>query len=232
MDNPYKILFKFTSRSRPLKFFSTLDNIISKIDDKENYVILCSLDFDDKAMFNKSVLEKLIPYINNHKVIPVFGYSKNKIDAINRDVEKIDSFDILVNDSEDMTFEVQGFDNIIRDKFKQHFPDTDGNIYFNDGYVGDRISTMSIIGKKYFDSKYMNKKIYHPSYISLYCDEEYTDIAKKINKIIYFNQVLYRHNHPSNGVGFADEQLKNTESFYGIDGETYKKRKALNFELW
>lgn len=232
MDNIYKILFKFTSRSRPLKFFSTLDNIISKIDDKENYVILCSLDFDDKSMFNKSVLEKLIPYINNHKVVPVFGYSKNKIDAINRDVEKIESWSVLINDSDDMEFQVQGFDNIIRDKFKQHFPDTDGNIYFNDGYVGDRISTMSIIGKKYFDSKYMNKKIYHPSYISLYCDEEYTDVAKKINKIVYFNQVLYRHNHPSNGIGVADEQLKNTESFYGIDGETYKKRKALNFELW
>lgn len=228
----FKILFKFTSRSRPLKFFSTLDNIISKIEDKENYVILCSLDYDDKTMFNKSVLEKLIPYINNYKVIPVFGYSKNKIDAINRDVEKIENWDILLNDSDDMTFEVQGFDNIIREKFKQHFPDTDGNIYFNDGFVGDRISTMSIIGRKYFDSKYMNKKIYHPSYISLYCDEEYTDIAKKMNKIVYFNQILYRHNHPSNGVGVADEQLKMTESFYGIDGETYKKRKALNFELW
>lgn len=232
MEEKYKILFKFCSRSRPLKFFSTLDNIISKIDDKENYVILCSLDFDDETMFNKSVLEKFIPYINNHKVVPVFGYSKNKIDAINRDVEKIDSWEILINDSDDMTFEVQGFDNIIRDKFRQHFPDTDGNIYFNDGFVGDRISTMSIIGKKYFDSEKMNGKIYHPSYVSLWCDNEYTEVAKHFNKIAYFNQILYKHNHPANGIGVADEQLKNTESFSFVDGENYKKRKALNFELW
>ncbi len=229
---PYKILFKFSSRSRPEKFFNGLDNIISKIDDKENYLIVASLDLDDKTMFNKQVLERLIPYINNHKVIPIYGYSKNKIDAINRDMEKFDDFSIICNYSDDMEFQVQGFDNIIRDKFKQLFPDTNGNIYFNDGFVGDKISTMSIVGKAYFDSKYMDGKIYHPSYISLYCDEEYTDIAKKVNKIAYFNQILYKHMHPANGIGVADEQLKMTESFSSVDGENYKQRKSRNFDLW
>jgi hypothetical protein len=232
MDKPYKILFKFASRSRNEKFFKSLDNIISKIDDKENYLIVASLDFDDKTMFNKQVLERLIPYVDNHKVFPVFGYSKNKIDAINRDMDKFDSYDIIINTSDDMEFQVQGFDNIIRDKFKQHFPDTDGNIYFNDGYVGDRISTMSIIGKKYFDSEKMKGKIYHPSYISLWCDNEYTEVAKHFNKIAYFNQILYKHQHPANGFGVADEQLKNTESFSFVDGENYKKRNSVNFELW
>ncbi len=229
---PYNILIKFASRSRCEKFFSSLDNIISKISDKENYFIVASLDYDDKTMFNKETLERLIPYVKNHKVVPVFGYSKNKIDAINRDMDKFDSFDIICNMSDDMEFQVEGFDNIIRDKFKQLFPDTNGNIYFNDGFVGDVISTMSIVGKKYFDSKYMNNKIYHPSYISLYCDEEYTDIAKKVNKIAYFNEILYKHMHPANGIGVADEQLKMTESFSSVDGANYKKRKELNFELW
>ena len=226
MDENYKILFKFSSRSRTEKFFKSLDNIISKVDDKQNYMIVASLDFDDKSMFNKQVLERLIPYVENHKVFPVFGYSKNKIDAINRDMDKFDSYSIICNTSDDMEFQVQGFDNIIRDKFKQHFPDTDGNIYFNDGFVGDRISTMSIIGKKYFDSEKMNGKIYHPSYASLWCDNEYTEVAKHFNKIAYFNQILYKHNHPANGIGIADEQLKNTESFSFVDGENYKKRKA------
>lgn len=230
--NNCKILFKFSSRSRSEKFFKCLDNIISKIDDKENYMIVASLDFDDKTMFNKQVLERLILYVENHKLFPVFGYSKNKIDAINRDMDKFDDWSICVNTSDDMEFQVQGFDNIIRDKFHQHFPDTDGNIYFNDGYVGDRISTMSIIGKKYFDSEKMNGKIYHPSYVSLWCDNEYTEVAKHFNKIAYFNQILYKHNHPANGIGVADEQLKNTESFSFVDSENYKKRKAKNFDLW
>lgn len=225
---PYKILFKFASRSRVSKFFASLDNIISKVQDKDNYIIVASLDFDDKTMFNKQVLEMLIPYIKNNNVVPVFGYSKSKIDAINRDMDKFTDMSIIVNTSDDMSFEVDGFDNIIRDKFTQNFPDTNGNIYFNDGYVGDVISTMSIIGKKYFDEQ-LKGNIYHPSYVSLWCDNEYTEVAKSLNKIAYFDQVLYRHNHPENGIGVADEQLKRTESFSNLDSENYKKRKLTNF---
>jgi hypothetical protein len=225
---PYKILFKFASRSRESKFFASLDNIISKVHDKENYIIVASLDYDDKTMFNKEVLERLIPYVKNNNVIPVFGYSKSKIDAINRDMDKFDDFSIICNTSDDMEFQVEGFDNIIRDKFTQNFPDTNGNIYFNDGFVGDVISTMSIIGKKYFDEK-LKGNIYHPSYVSLWCDNEYTEVAKSLNKIAYFDQILYRHNHPANGIGVADEQLKRTESFSNLDSENYKKRKLTNF---
>jgi len=225
---PYKILFKFSSRSRTEKFFAGLDNIISKVRDKENYIIVASLDYDDKTMFNKEVLERLIPYVQNHKVVPVFGYSKSKIDAINRDMDKFNSYDIVVNTSDDMSFEVDGFDNIIRDKFTQNFPDTNGNIYFNDGYAGDVISTMSIIGKKYFDEQ-LKGNIYHPSYFSLWCDNEYSEVAKSLNKIVYFDQILYRHMHPANGIGVADEQLKRTESFSNLDSENYKKRKLTNF---
>jgi len=232
MKKKYKILFKFSSRSRPEKFFNGLDNIISKISDKENYLIVASLDFDDKTMFNKHVLYKLIPYIENNKVFPIFGYSKNKIDAINRDMDKFNEFDILCNFSDDMSFKVDGFDEIIREKFRMNFPDTNGNIYFNDGFVGDKISTMSIIGKMYFDSTMMNKKIYHPSYFSLYCDNEYSEVAKHFNKIVYDNRILYKHEHPANGIGIADEQLQKTESYSSVDGENYIKRKSINFGLW
>lgn len=232
MSKKHKILFKYSSRSRKNKFFLGLDNIISKISDKENYLIVVSLDFDDKEMFNKEVLERLIPYINNHKVFPVFGYSKNKIDAINRDMDKFDDWQILCNFSDDMSFKVEGFDEIIREKFRINFTDTNGNIYFNDGFVGDKISTMSIIGKAYFDSQMMNKKIYHPSYFSLWCDNEYTEVAKHFNKIVYDNRILYKHEHPANGIGVADEQLQKTESYSSVDGENYIKRKSINFGLW
>jgi ribosomal protein L7Ae-like RNA K-turn-binding protein len=71
MKKKYKILFKYSSRSRKNKFFVGLDNIISKISDKENYLIVVSLDYDDKEMFNKEVLERLIPYIENYKVYQI-----------------------------------------------------------------------------------------------------------------------------------------------------------------
>ena len=228
---PYKILFKFASRSRSQKFFTGLDNIISNLADLNNFCILASLDVDDLEMNNPDTIKKLTEYVQKYpnKIIIKFGYSKNKIDAINRDVDIVKSifdFDILVNFSDDMEFIVHSFDDIIRNKFSVHYGDTDGNIYFNDGFVGDRISTMSIIGRKYYDKF---NYIYHPSYVSLWCDNEYTEVAKRNQKIIYFHENIYRHNHPANIGGYIDEQYVKTESFSDIDRQNYDLRISNNF---
>lgn len=232
MNHKYRILIKFASRSRPQKFFSGLDNILSNLGDLNNFCILASLDIDDVSMNNPTVITKLTEYVQKYpeKIVIKFGKSKNKIDAINRDVnefkEKYD-FDILINFSDDMQFIEHSFDETIRNKFFVHYPDTDGNIYFNDGYVGDRISTMSIIGRKYYD-RY--NYIYHPSYHSLWCDNEYTDVAKMNQKILYFHENIYKHNHPVNVGGFIDEQYIKTESYSEIDRQNYESRLKNNFQ--
>ena len=121
----------------------------------------------------------------------------------------------------------KNFDGIIRNKFNLNYPDTDGNIYFNDGFVGDKISTMSIIGRKYYDKF---NYIYHPSYYYLWCDNEYTEVAKKNQKIIYFYENIFIHNHPANVGGLIDEQLIKTESYSEIDRKNYEKRLNNNFQ--
>jgi hypothetical protein len=231
MNQKLKILFKFASRSRNNKFFVGLDNILSNLADLENFCILASLDIDDVTMNNPTTINRLVEYVNKYpeKIIVKFGHSKNKIDAINRDVNEIKdnfNFDILVNFSDDMEFIQHSFDEIIRNKFLNHYPDTDGNIYFNDGFVGEKISTMSIIGRKYYEKF---NYIYHPSYHSLWCDNEYTEVAKKNQKILYFHENIYRHNHPANIGGSMDEQLVKTESFEQVDRFNYQQRLNNNF---
>jgi len=224
--NKFKMLFKYASRSRNYKFFSGLENIIQNLSDLNNFCILISLDVDDITMNNPDTIKKLTEYVQKYpqRIIIKYGYSKSKIDAINRDVnevkEKFD-FDILVNFSDDMEFIKHSFDEVIRDKFYVHYQNLDGNIYFNDGFTGDRISTMSIIGRKYYDRF---NYIYHPSYFSLWCDNEYTELAKMNQKLMYFNENIYRHNHPANVGGFMDEQLIKTESFSEADRNNYEKR--------
>ena len=232
MSSKYKILFKYASRSRNLKFFSGLDNILQNVADLNNFCILVSLDIDDYTMNNPETIKRLTHYVQTYpeRIIIKFGHSKSKIDAINRDVNEIKekyNFDILINFSDDMQFIQHSFDETIRDKFFQFYPDTDGNIYFNDGFVGDRISTMSIIGRKYYDKF---NYIYHPSYHSLWCDNEYTEVAKRNQKIIYFHDRLFNHNHPANVGGFMDEQLVKTESYSEIDRQNYDKRLNNNFQ--
>lgn len=232
MNQKLKILFKFASRSRNNKFFVGLDNILSNLADLENFCILVSLDIDDATMNNPTTINRLVEYVNKYpeKIIVKFGHSKNKIDAINRDVNEIKDnfkFDILVNFSDDMEFIQHSFDEIIRNKFLNHYPDTDGNIFFNDGFTGDRLCTMSIIGRKYYDKF---NYIYHPSYHSLWCDNEYTEVAKRNQKLLYFNENIFRHNHPANIGGFMDEQLIKTESFAEIDKQNYESRLNNNFQ--
>lgn len=228
----FKILFKYASRSRNQKFFIGLDNILQNIGDLNNFCVLVSLDIDDLTMNNPDTIKKLTEYVNKYpnNIIIKFGVSKNKIDAINRDVNEIKdkfNFDILVNFSDDMEFIQHSFDEVLRNRFYEFYPDTDGNIFFNDGFVGESISTMSIIGRKYYDKF---DYIYHPSYHSLWCDNEYTEVAKRNQKILYFHEKIYRHNHPSNIGGFMDEQLIRTESFSDLDRQNYEQRKNNNFQ--
>jgi hypothetical protein len=229
--NKYKILFKFASRSRNHKFFQGIDNIINNLADRDNFMILASLDVDDEIMNNPNTIKKITEYVQKYpnQIVVKFGTSKNKIDAINRDVNEIKekfNFDILVNFSDDMEFIQHSFDNVIRNKFFVHFSDLDGNVHFNDGFTNDTLSTMSIIGRKYYDRF---NYIYHPSYISLWCDNEYTQVAKKNNKLLYFEDRIFRHNHPSNVGGFIDEQYIKTESFSEIDRQNYEQRLNNNF---
>ena len=220
-----KILFKFASRSRPEKFFASLDNIQSKVADTFNYDIVCSLDKDDVKMNTAEVINKLSMYTNCEFC---WGTSKNKIDAINRDMEGRE-FDILINMSDDMVFKEQGFDNIIRKNMEEHHPDLDGILHYNDGtQAGDRIMTMSIMGKKFYDRF---NYIYHPDYTSLWCDNETTEVASILGKRTYFSEVLFNHNHPGWGKVPYDEQYIRTEKFYQQDKVVFDKRKAINFGL-
>ena len=230
--NQYKILFKYASRSRNQRFFEGLDNILTNIGDLNNFCILVSLDSDDTEMNNPETIKRLAEYVKKYpnKIVIKFGASKNKIDAINRDVNNFKQrfdFDILINFSDDMRFLVHSFDNNIRQKFLYHFPDLDGNLYFNDGFTSDALSTMSIIGRKYYE-RY--NYIYHPSYYSLWCDNEYTMVAKRQNRILYFDEKIYVHNHPANIGGMIDAQLMKTESYSEQDRQNFEKRLANNFQ--
>src|SRR5262245_12170391 len=102
MKNPPFKLFKYPSRSRPDRFFRCLNSIYHNVSDKDHFHVSCTLDFDDKTMNNKDVIEK----INSYKNISIsWGYSKTKIDAINRSMPPID-WDIVFCMSDDMQYNI------------------------------------------------------------------------------------------------------------------------------
>jgi hypothetical protein len=224
----YKILFKLPSRSRPKRVFEVLDASMENMLQNKNFSFLLTLDKDDETMNNKEIIDKLNTYPN---IKIIFGKSNSKIEAVNRDLNEYeDEWDIIVLLSDDMVPVLFGFDERIRKAFKDNFPDLDGVTWFNDGFQGERINTLCILGKKYYNRF---KYIYHPEYKSLYSDNEFTEVARRLGKQKYFNTVIIEHKHFSirnNGERYDDLYKKN-DSLMGRDGQVYRERLRKNFDL-
>ena len=223
-----KILFKLPSRTRPKRVFEVLDETLKNLSDKENYEFLLTLDGDDQSMNNYNVIEKLNSYKNMNYV---FGSSNSKIEAVNRDMDTFNKdWDILVLLSDDMIPVKEGFDNIIREKYDEFFPDLDGVTWFSDGFQKNRINTLCILGKKYYERF---NYIYHPSYKSLYCDNEFTIVANKLGKQKYFDMVIIEHRHFSIGNNREryDALYRRNDSLMSTDHINYNKREKNNFDL-
>ena len=226
-----KILFKYTTRSRRSNFLRGIDSIINNLSDKENYHIYTTFDVDDDKM-------RPLPEIKgNHAYIA--GTSKSKVYAINRDMDFINNqydWDILVNMSDDVIFEVKGFDDIIKESFKKYGHDYEGDydyfkldldqvLHFPDGNRADLL-TVSIVGREYYNR---DNYIYHPDYKSLYCDNEAMEVAKMRGCYKFVDKQIFNHLHPAYNKGVFDEQYKHTESFGHEDYQTYQRRKANGF---
>lgn len=220
-----KILFKYASRSRQIKFFKGLDCIYNNLSDKENFNVIVSCDEDDFSMNNDFTIQRLNTYKN---LSYHFGNSKTKIEAINADMNIAPEYDVLIVMSDDMQFIQKGFDDIIRKDMIEQFPEIDGALHYPDGFTGNRCITMTIMGKILYDRF---NYIYHPDYISLYCDSEFTEVTKMLGKYAYIHKQLFLHNHPIWKRAEYDEQYRHTESFYSVDKATFEKRKSINFEL-
>lgn len=227
MIKEYNILFKLPSRSRPYRVFEVLDATINNLVG-ENFKFLLSLDEDDDTMNNDEVIKKLEDY-PNMKI--VWGSSDSKIHAVNRDLDEYDEdWDIVVLLSDDMVPVVNGFDNKIREAFEKHFPDLDGVTWFSDGYQKNRLNTLCILGKKYYDRF---GYIYHPDYKSWYADNEFTIVANALKKQVYFENVIIEHRHYviGNNKDRYDELYKKNDLFAHADLEIFKKRLNNKFGL-
>lgn len=193
-----KILYKYPTRERPLLFSRTLLSWYKRMELNDFEFLVCC-DNNDSQMNNKEVRKFMSQFTNL-----TYRYDDNhsKIEACNRGVSE-KNFDIVVLVSDDMIPEIAGYDRVIVEKMSENFPDTDGALWFFDGYNPD-INTLSILGRKYYDRF---GYIYHPSYVTQWCDQEHTDVAKSLNKLSKYESVIVRHLHPE--VAVLREETRN-----------------------
>ena len=230
MNQPLKLLFKFPCRGRGKIFFDSLNSLNTNIRDKENYLISITLDEDDNILNNPDTIAKIEAYPN---VKIEWGLSDSKIHAINRNFPDY-NFDVVICWSNDQFATFYGFDDIMRDyimsvsntrgdfDFLAHFPEPDSREYLNVLYVAT---------KPYYDRF---GYIYHPSYKSLWCDNESMLVSQMLNRYHYISVPgLYEHRNPAytrHGME-RDELFDIQQAHWQSDELNFIARKAKNFDL-
>lgn len=207
------IIYNFASRSRPEKLRACLDNIRS-MSASDNYDVVIKIDSNDPSDYTW--------LLNTQEYAVMVGLSKNKVHAINRDFDPT-GYDIIVNMSDDMWFIQKGFDNVLREHVG-----ADDFVHFPDGFVNERLSTMSIMGIDYYNRF---GYIYHPAYTSLWCDNEAQRVAERLGRYKYVPLHIFEHRHPQYGKAPTDAQYRKTESYYWLDKKIFDMRQRKGFPI-
>ncbi len=227
-----KILVKFPSRSRPERFFRSLDSLYQLCYAPENMYVLVTADTDDGTMMNSDVYTRIVNDYKNIKI--VYGRSEGKIHAINRDMDKLHEYwpeaadwDIVVVMSDDMMMTMHGWDEIMRIEIQQNGLDT--LLHIPDQDAKHLLATMYIAGRTFYERF---GYIYDPRFLSLWCDNLVMDIAQKLGKYKFVNtQGVISHLNPVYGHLKRDEMFDRQQDDWGVDETTYRQIKANGYEL-
>ncbi len=227
-----KLLIKFPTRGRPDQVLPLLERYRDMLSGRHDVCFLITLDVDDPTMQNSVVMKRLNRLSEGRSGISSIvsiGNSKTKIQAVNADMDKAPSdWDVILLASDDMVPQKQGYDAIIFEHMLSHYPDLDGTLWFFDGYTR-KVCTLVVMGKPYYERF---GYIYHPDYLSLWCDNEWTEVAKKLGKLQYVDCTIIKHEHFANTKTIkADTLYKRNEAFYEQDKALYHLRKKNGFHL-
>jgi hypothetical protein len=224
-----KILLKCPTRSRPKKVLQTLKTYIRLAAHPEQLGIAVSCDTSDPSMINVSELQSAISKCAWSQIF--YSDNRTKIEACNANMNEIHwDWDIVVLVSDDMIPQIRGYDDVIRNHMIAKFPDRNGILWFNDGAQGDKLNTLCIYGRRFYESQGF---IYNPEYKSLFCDTELTDQCRKQYKDIccYIPYCIIRHEHP--GTGYAqnmDALYQTNQKYWNEDMYTYIRRKTYEYD--
>jgi len=224
-----KILLKCPTRSRPQKVLQTLKSYIRLAAHPEQLGIAVSCDTSDSSMINVSELRTAISKCAWSQIF--HSDNRTKIEACNANMNEISwDWDIVVLVSDDMIPQIRGYDDVIRNYMIAKFPDRNGILWFNDGAQGDKLNTLSIYGRVFYESQGF---MYNPEYKSLFCDTELTDQCRREYKDIctYIPYCIIRHEHP--GTGYAqnmDSLYQTNQRYWSQDMYTYIRRKKYDYD--
>lgn len=224
-----RILLKCPTRSRPQRVLKTLGTYVRLAARPDLLGVAVSCDADDPTMTNTEDLRRILAQCAWSRIF--YGHNRTKIEACNANISEVDwQWDIIVLVSDDMVPQIRGYDDILRTHMLSRFPDRNGILWFDDGCQGDKLNTLCIYGRTFYDQR---GYIYDPAYKSLFCDTELTDHcrAQYADRCLYIPFCVIRHEHPGAGYSqYMDALYDRNQKYWNEDMYTYIARKAYPYD--
>ena len=221
MNKSPKILIKFPSRGRPERFKSSFEKYLNFLSGNYGFYFVFSFDENDLTMNNNDMISYLEKY--NHISEYHFGKNTNKVEAINANMEN-KTFDILILASDDMIPVVKNYDEVIVSNFQKSGFDYDCMLHFHNIKFCNELDINCVMGYDYY--KRFNY-IYHPSYKSIFADNEYTEVSKILGKNVFIHGVEPFYHDWRGG---DETEIKNFK-YNREDWEVWENRKKNNYDL-
>lgn len=185
------LTLKYPTRYRRPLSLQRLHEYQDRASSPDNIQILVSIDEDDEEMNCDKFLSEIatMPSVEVH-----IGKPRDKISAINADLEFVRG-DCIALVADDTEVDIRDYDTkVLRDLYEA-FPDTDGVLHYDDGYrtdgmAGGKFCTQPVVGRKYLDRF---GYIFHPSYKSVFADNEFHVVAYTLERVKRIPEVVFRH---------------------------------------
>jgi hypothetical protein len=218
-----KLLIKIPTLGRAVQLLRTLESFQVNAYSIEDIAFCISGNTNDRTINNKEIIDKIQSFPNTHIF---FDNHKTKIEAYNADIDRFD-FDIAIIASDDMVVTEKYYDRIITQSMEKYFTDLDGVLWFDTG-DNERTDTLSIVGKKYYERF---NYVYHTSYQGYFCDDEFSQIAYKLGKIVRINEQIIR-NYIAKHLDMSNDNTYLKSLVFGAsDKAMYKIRKKMQFNI-
>lgn len=235
-----RFLWKYPTRSRPDLFQKRLINWLEMLDvqDREHHRWVITIDESDETMNNTEMMDwiqQTFKQFRPDENMGVLDYSiyiltnSGKISACNAGVnEELQVFDAdfisLVSDDMVLTEAGLGLGPKIKAEILHNYPDGDAALHINDGLQGMKLCTFSCMGRKFYDRF---GYLYHPDYVSTHCDDEFTQLAWGLRRMIWVPEVWVKHDWV--GHSRPDEMHQKNHALMSRDAQVYQERVKRQF---
>lgn len=226
MAAPVKFSLVHASRGRPVLCPQTAKEWISKASKVNPLEYILSLDDDDAPNYAR-VIEELRPLVDlKIKVAP----NSCMVQAVNA-ATPLATGDIIIFVPDDMgcpeRWDASLLDRLASSKFKIG---DEFCFFVRDGIHADPYELQT----HPYVSKALYKRLgylYHPAYISVYADNDFTAVTKGLGCIVDATDLLFEHRHPMAGKAPWDATYSHENSSQAGDHgvRTFHQRRAYGF---